>query len=183
MSETQLKNVMGLGLSEAISTLYPHLTVQQVAEFADRYRYHFVTANETPSGLFAGIRDMLDQLSAKGFMLAVATGKARRGLNQVLNDTDLKGYFQGNRCADETRSKPHPQMLQELLEDFGLIAAEVIMVGDTGYDLSMANSINMDALSVSYGVHKKEELLTHNPIACVDSISELSQYLLQCREK
>lgn len=181
LAEKQLKNIIGLGLREAIITIYPHLTEQLVTQFADRYRYHFVTANETPSGLFANIRTMLEQLLDNGLMLAVATGKARRGLDQVLEVTDLKSVFHGSRCADETRSKPHPQMLEELLDEFGLTADEAIMVGDTEYDLLMASSLNMDAIAVTYGVHEKNDLLKHNPVACLDSVSELSRYLLQYR--
>ena len=183
LSETQLKNIIGLGLREAILALYPSLTEQQLTQFSDRYRYHFVTANDTPSGLFAEVKVMLEQLIDDGFMLAVATGKARRGLDHVLQETGLKSYFHGSRCADETRSKPHPQMLEELLDDFGLTADEAVLIGDTEYDLLMANTINMDSLAVSYGVHDKKELLKHKPLACLDSISELSQYLLQCRPK
>lgn len=180
LPEKLLKNVIGLGLREAITQLYPQLTEQQITGFADRYRYHFVTANETPSGLFDNVRLMLEQLIAKGFMLAVATGKARRGLNQVLKDTGLKDCFHGSRCADETRSKPHPQMLEELLAEFGLLAHEAVMVGDTEYDMLMARSLGMDALAVSYGVHEKQDLLKHEPLSCVDSIAELSRWLLQC---
>ena len=163
LPEKLLKNIIGLGLREAITQLYPQLTEQQITGFADRYRYHFVTANETPSGLFDNVRLMLEQLIARGFMLAVATGKARRGLNQVLKDTGLKDCFHGSRCADETRSKPHPQMLEELLDEFGLLAHEAVMVGDTEYDMLMARSLGMDALAVSYGVHEKQDLLKHEP--------------------
>ncbi len=180
LPEKLLKNIIGLGLREAITQLYPQLTEQQITGFADRYRYHFVTANETPSGLFENVRLMLEQLIARGFMLAVATGKARRGLNQVLKDTGLKDCFHGSRCADETRSKPHPQMLEELLDEFGLLAHEAVMVGDTEYDMLMARSLGMDALAVSYGVHEKQDLLKHEPLSCVDSITELSRWLLQC---
>ncbi|MDX2506754.1 MAG: HAD-IA family hydrolase [Gammaproteobacteria bacterium] len=180
LPEKLLKNIIGLGLREAITQLYPQLTEQQITGFADRYRYHFVTANETPSGLFDNVRLMLEQLIARGFMLAVATGKARRGLNQVLKDTGLKDCFHGSRCADETRSKPHPQMLEELLDEFGLLAHEAVMVGDTEYDMLMARSLGMDALAVSYGVHEKQDLLKHEPLSCVDSITELSRWLLQC---
>ena len=180
LSEARLKKIIGLGLREAILELYPQLSEQLVTQFADRYRYHFVTANETPSGLFADVQLMLDQLIAKGFMLAVATGKARRGLDRVLKDTGLNEYFHGSRCADETRSKPHPQMLEELLDEFGVLSQDAIMVGDTEYDLLMARSLDMDALAVSYGVHDKNELIKHKPVSCVDSISAMSEWLLQC---
>ena len=178
LTTLQYKHVIGLGLREAIVQLYPNFTETQIIEFADRYRYHFVTANETPSGLFKDVRQMLNTLNQSGYMLAVATGKARRGLEQVLADTGLADCFHGSRCADETRSKPHPQMLEELLDEFGLAAREAIMVGDTEYDLLMAGSLGMDALAVSYGVHDKDSLLKHQPVACVDSISELSDWLL-----
>jgi phosphoglycolate phosphatase len=176
-----LKNIIGLGLNEAILSLYPGLDTQQVQAFADRYRYHFLTADDTPMGVFENVHNMLQVLIDHGFLLAIATGKARRGLNQVLQETQLGELFQGSRCADETRSKPHPQMLLELLDEFGLTSEEAIMVGDTEYDMIMANSINMDGLAVSYGVHEKEALLKHNPLDCVDTIDELFHWLTHCQ--
>ncbi len=180
LAEKQLKNIIGLGLREAIASLYPQLTEVQITHFADRYRYHFITANDVPSGLFNDVKKMLKQLIDQGFMLAIATGKARRGLEAVLIETDLKNLFHGSRCADETRSKPHPQMLEELLDEFGLEVSDAIMVGDTEYDMLMANSIGMDTLAVSYGVHDKADILKHKPLACVDSISEMSDWLFKC---
>ncbi|MCU7939012.1 MAG: HAD-IA family hydrolase [gamma proteobacterium symbiont of Bathyaustriella thionipta] len=178
LNEDNLKKVIGLGLNEAVSSLYPELKDKQVNHFADRYRYHFITANDTPTGLFDDVREMLKQLTENGFMLAIATGKARRGLEPVLVDTGLKNMFHGSRCADETRSKPHPQMLEELLYEFGVTADEAIMVGDTEYDMLMAKSLGMDALAVSYGVHDKADILKHEPLSCVDSVGELSKWLL-----
>jgi phosphoglycolate phosphatase len=180
LSVERLKNVIGLGLNEAIASLYPNLSDSKVAQFADRYRYHFCTANETPSALFDGVREMLLQLNEQGFMLAVATSKSRRGLNAVLSETQLDGFFHGSRCADETRSKPHPQMLQELLDDFAVTADEAIMIGDTEYDMLMAKSITMDALAVTYGVHEKSRILKHQPVACVDSVKGLTDWLQNC---
>jgi len=180
LAENILKKVIGLGLNEAISQLYPQLPDEQVDQFAERYRYFYITANDTPSGLFPEVRPMLNQLIEKGFMLAIATGKARRGLEPVLQDTGLKTIFHGSRCADETRSKPHPQMLEELLDEFALNADEAIMVGDTEFDIVMAHSLKMDVIAVSYGVHDKADILKHQPLACVDSVKELSQWLLKC---
>ncbi len=180
LTENTLKNVIGLGLNEAVSSLYPQLPDDQITYFADRYRYHFITANDTPTGLFADVRQMLEQLIDKGFMLAIATGKARRGLEPVLAETGLNKLFHGSRCADETRSKPHPQMLEELLDEFGVLTEEAIMVGDTEYDILMAKSLGMDALAVSYGVHDRADIIKHEPLSCVDRISELSQWLLSC---
>lgn len=182
LPENTLKNIIGLGLNEAVLSLYPQLQDEQVTYFADRYRYHFITANDTPSGLFTDVRQMLEQLSDKGFMLAIATGKARRGLEPVLTETGLKSLFHGSRCADETRSKPHPQMLEELLDEFGVTVDEAIMVGDTEFDMLMAKSLGMDALAVSYGVHDKADIVKHEPLSCVDSVNELSQWLLNCEK-
>jgi len=182
LTEDTLKKVIGLGLNEAVLSLYPHLQNDQVVYFADRYRYHFITANDTPSGLFKDVRLMLERLIDRGFMLAIATGKARRGLEPVLAETGLKSLFHGSRCADETRSKPHPQMLEELLDEFAVTADETIMVGDTEYDMLMAKSLGMDALAVSYGVHDKADILKHEPLSCVDSVSELSKWLLNCEK-
>ncbi len=179
LSTKQYKHVIGLGLSEAIIKLYPAFTQQQISAYADRYRYHFVTANETPSGLFTDVRAMLNDLNKAGYLLAIATGKARPGLQRVLKDTGLAACFHGTRCADETRSKPHPLMLEELLNEFGLSAQQAIMVGDTEYDLLMASTLGMDSLAVSYGVHDRDKLMEHKPVACVDSISELSKWFLE----
>ena len=181
LTDTEYKQVIGLGLKEAIENLFPQLSDTQVKLFADRYRYHFVTANDTPTGLFSDVKMMLAQLIDKGFMLAIATGKARRGLDRVLQETELVDFFHGSRCADETRSKPHPQMLEELLDEFGVFCEEAIMVGDTEYDMLMARSIGMDALAVSYGVHDKKSLLKHEPVSCLDNITELSDWLLACK--
>ncbi len=182
LPENTLKQVIGLGLNEAISELYPQLANDKVNYFAERYRYYYISANDTPSALFSGVRRMLEQLNDKGFMLAIATGKARRGLEPVLKETALTSRFHGSRCADETRSKPHPQMLEELLDEFAVSANEAIMVGDTEFDLLMANTLKMDSIAVTYGVHDKANILKHSPLACVDSINELSQWLLGCNK-
>lgn len=98
LAENTLKNVIGLCLNEAVLSLYPQLKADQVRHFADRYRYHFITANDTPSGLFTNVRHMLQQLIDKGFMLALAKGKARRGLEPVLLETGLNTLFHASRC-------------------------------------------------------------------------------------
>ncbi len=175
-----LKNVIGLGLNEAILLLYPGLDALQIQTFADRYRYHFLHANDTPMDLFENVNSMLQTLNSQGFLLAIATGKARRGLDQVLQQTQLAELFHASRCADETRSKPHPQMLEELLQEFALSHNEAIMVGDTEYDMIMAHTLNMDSLAVSYGVHERQALLGHKPLDCVDSIDQLSRWLSSC---
>lgn len=178
-SVAQAKNVIGLGLHEACVQLMPGSDHGLHLKMADRYRYHFLSANETPSQMFAGVETMLKSLDDAGHFLAIATGKGRQGLDAVLQETELKHYFHATRTADETISKPHPQMLHELLDFFGLEANEAIMIGDTEYDLQMASNARMDSLAVSYGVHEVERLLQHQPKSCVHSIEEMHNWLLR----
>ena len=176
---TEAKNVIGLGLHEACVQLMPGSGRELHLQMADRYRHHFLTANQTPSQMFEGVEEMLSALDERGHFLAIATGKGRQGLDAVLEETGLKHYFHATRTADETISKPHPQMLHELLNYFGLESNEAIMIGDTEYDLQMARNAKMDSLAVSYGVHELERLLEQQPISCVHSIDEMHRWLLQ----
>jgi phosphoglycolate phosphatase len=119
----------------------------------------------------------LKDLRASGYILAVATGKSRAGLDRVLAATGLVGFFDGSRCADETLSKPHPLMLEELLSQFDVKANDAIMVGDTEFDLAMAESAKIPAIGVSYGAHELSRLLKYKPIACLDAFSDINLYL------
>jgi phosphoglycolate phosphatase len=127
--------------------------------------------------LFAGVREGLADLNARGYLLAIATGKARRGLTRALHASGIEHLFVASRCADEAFSKPHPQMLLDILERTGMDAAGALMVGDTVYDLQMASSARVDAVAVSYGVHARDRLLTHAPLACLGSFSEVHAWL------
>jgi phosphoglycolate phosphatase len=173
------KNVIGLGLYEAVHKLFPEGEHDLHLKLSDRYRYHFLTADPTPSQLFQGARQMLEDLRQAGYWLAIATGKGRAGLNKVLQETDLGELFLATRCADETASKPNPQMLHELLDEFGLEAEQAIMIGDTEYDMEMALHARMDRLAVSYGVHELERLLKHQPVETMESIPEMHSWLVE----
>lgn len=174
-----ISNIIGLGLHEAISTLYPGSDNALHEAMTERYRYHFLTANPTRSELFAGAEETVRSLNEAGYMLAVATGKGRKGLDMVLEETGLGQYFLATRCADETFSKPHPQMLEELMDELGAEPAETLMIGDTEYDMQMATNARTHSLAVSYGVHEKARLLQHGPLHCLDDISELGGWLEQ----
>ena len=176
-SREQLKNVIGLGLKEALLTLYPDSTDDMTAGLVERYRHHFLHEDTTPSELFDGVRDMLQALNDAGYFLAIATGKGRLGLDHALAASGLGEFFHATRCADETRSKPHPQMLQELMDYFGLEAEQSMMIGDTEFDLQMANNANTHAVGVSYGVHHRDRLLNQAPLACVDDVNQLHSWL------
>ena len=123
-------------------------------------------------------RELVKELHAKDYFLAVATGKGRNGLDKVLKETGMGEYFPITRCADESHSKPHPQMMLDIIDYYGIEANEAIMVGDTEYDLQMANNAAAYSVAVSYGVHEKQRLLDCKPLTCLDNINELHQWLL-----
>lgn len=176
--EADMRHVIGLGLAEAVDQLLPGVAEAVRARVVARYREHFLHIDQTAMPLFDGVRTGLETLAGQGYLLAVATGKSRRGLDRVLQETGLGGLFTATRCADEALSKPHPKMLADLLDCTGLSAGRALMVGDTTYDLQMAGALAMDSLAVSYGVHTREQLLAHGPLVCLDSFHEVRQWLV-----
>jgi phosphoglycolate phosphatase len=140
------------------------------------YKSVFVSYDQTPCPLFLGTEQLLENLTDK-YRLAVATGKARRGLERAWQQTQTKSYFVDSCCADEAESKPSPDMLLQILERQKLAPEECLMVGDTSYDMQMAQSINMPRIGVSYGVHSIGQLNQHNPVAIIDSPIELLNWL------
>lgn len=176
-SSLQIRNIIGLGLKQAIITLYPELSAKQNAELANCYRDHFFDANALESPLFSGAAELLQDLYSKTYSLAVATGKGRRGLNEALDKHNLAHFFHSTRCAEETASKPDPLMLHEIMEELDFSPEETVMIGDSEYDLEMATNAKVASIAVSYGVHDKKRLLKHKPLICVDSLSELSQFI------
>jgi phosphoglycolate phosphatase len=172
-----VRNIIGLGLTEAVTTLFPGSDGHQVNAVVARYRHHFLGNNPTPSPLFPGVEETLQQLEQAGYLLAVATGKGRAGLERVLQDTGLAGHFHATRCADETFSKPHPEMLLQLMDQMGVTARETLMIGDTEWDMQMARNAGAACMAVSYGAHPLARLLQHEPLGCLDRISELADWL------
>jgi len=172
-----IRDIIGLGLREAIQVVFPDQDNSMKAAIVERYRQHFLELDATDTPLFPGVEHGLAQLTGQDYLLAVATGKARRGLNRVLDDTGLRPLFISSRCADETFSKPHPQMLEEILEETGIDAARALMVGDTIYDMQMARTANVAGLAVSYGVHARERLLVSGALACLDSFPEVCSWI------
>ncbi|MCK7576385.1 MAG: HAD-IIIA family hydrolase [Chromatiales bacterium] len=163
------RDVIGLGLDEAMERLLPTGDAGLRAEMVLQYRRHFLGGDQAPAVLFPGARETLDWMTEQGYRLAVATGKSRAGLNKSLNESGLHGVFHATRTADETFSKPHPQMLLELMDELGARADETLMIGDTEYDLQMANNAGVRSLAVCYGVHEPGRLMACGPLACLDS--------------
>lgn len=177
LSRPTLSNVIGLGLAEAIARLLPAEGPAVRQSMVDRYRHHYF--DQDLSEPFDGAGEVLRDLTNQGYLLAVATGKGRRGLDMVLESTGFGEYFHLTRCADETRSKPHPQMLQEIMDVLGVEPKATLMVGDTEYDLQMAHNAGAASLAVDYGVHARDRLLQCNPLGCLDNIQRLPGWLAQ----
>ena len=171
------RDVIGLGLDEAMERLLPTGEAELRAKVVVQYRRHFLGGDQSPSELFPGARETLDWMTEQGYRLAVATGKSRAGLNKALVESGLEGVFHATRTADETFSKPHPQMLLELMDELGARADETLMIGDTEYDLQMANNAGVRSLAVCYGVHEPGRLLACEPLACLDSLWAIRDWL------
>ncbi|WP_116364168.1 HAD family hydrolase [Parahaliea mediterranea] len=168
-----VRNIVGLGLPQAIGQLFPASVPDEQLALAQAYSRQYVAATSGPVPLFAGARELLDDLRGAGFELAVATGKSRRGLDRVLAGAGMSDFFDATRCADETASKPDPMMLHQILEERGRTAGQAVMVGDSEYDLAMARNAGMASIGVSFGVHSPERLQRHEPLAVVDQLSAL----------
>ena len=178
LTANTVKQIIGLGLPEALQRLWPASTRQQRQQMTAVYARYFVEDSKVPMGFYDGALDMLSQLQAK-VSLAVATGKSRKGLDRLLQVYDLQTMFDITRCADETRSKPNPQMLEEILACTNFNVEQAVMIGDTTYDLDMARALGMDAVGVSYGAHSIEQLQQSEPRLIVDSVAELYAWLTE----
>lgn len=173
LSDAEVKQIIGLGLPEAIAELYPQASALQHEQFRERYVAHFLEQDKQPCVFFPTVLETLQTLKEAGYYLAVATGKSRRGLNRVLANLAMENFFHASRCADETRSKPHPAMLHELLQEFDLPSEQAVMVGDTTYDLQMARDANMPYVGVHYGVHDVASLQALQPLAMLEQFADL----------
>lgn len=176
-TDAECRNIIGLGLFEAISTLHPDIDSEYSSRFADRYRHHFLVASPLPEVLFDGVHEILQSLEQRQLWLGVATGKSRKGLNRALEQTACKGYFHSTRCADETCSKPDPMMLCEIIDELAVSPDRTLMVGDTEYDMEMASRAGTAALAVGYGAHEAHRLEQYQPLACLDSTQAMASWL------
>lgn len=176
-SREAASDIIGLGLDDAMARLLPGSGPAQRTAIAAAYRRHFLGGNPTPSVLFPGADETLERLVAGGYLLAVATGKSRVGLDRSLDETGLRDRFIATRCADETFSKPHPQMLLELMDELGVSPRETLMIGDTEYDMQMAVNARAAALAVCHGVHARERLIACSALDCLESLPAIPRWL------
>lgn len=176
-SAEQAKQIIGLSLDPAFKRLFPESTQQQRDELSEHYKDVYLNYDKTPTPLFADAHALFDSLRQHGYLIAVATGKARRGLDRMMSESETTHFFHSSRCSDEAESKPHPDMLQQLLALHQLEPWQAVMVGDTVHDLAMAQAIDMPRIGITHGVHGPAEFAPHEPSAVVHSLAELQKLL------
>ncbi len=168
--------VIGMGLMQALAHAAPDVPPERYPQLGERYRHHYM-AHQNDLSLFDGVLPLLQGLRERHHWLAVATGKSRRGLDEVLHSVELKGMFDGSRTADETAGKPHPLMLHELMREFGVEPGRTLMIGDTTHDLQMAVNAGCASVAVSYGAHEPDGFAALGPLAVAHSVAELQRWL------
>ena len=171
----QARQVVGLGAEQAITQLFPDCPLLQRQNLIERFRQRYYLEPDALPTLFAGTEQVLQSLKADGYRLAVATGKSRRGLDLALKQTKTADYFEATRCADETHDKPHPLMIEQILDELALEPNQALLLGDTTYDMALAENAGIAAGAVSYGVHRREALLVYLPAFMIDTIEALPQ--------
>lgn len=175
-TDAQARHVIGLGLADAMRHAVPHLPEAAYPQMVERYRHHYLSRDHELK-LFDGVASLIPELADAGHLLAVATGKSRLGLERALTVSGLKPLFHDSRCADECFSKPHPQMLEELMAVFSVEPEQTLMIGDTTHDLLMASNAGVASLAVTYGAHTLESLSTCSPLAQLHTVEELREWL------
>ena len=176
-SDQQIKNIIGLSLDAAMLALYPTLDEQQLKDMVDAYREEYVENDSTPTPIFDQLESVLIALKQRDIKIAVATGKGRGGLERVIEVSGLGHYFCDTVCASDAKSKPDPQMIDILLSRLNIKREDALMIGDSTLDMAMARSAGIDAVGVTYGVHTREELAAHQPVAIVDNAGALLEYV------
>ncbi len=175
-SEDRARHIIGLGLFDSLAYVLPGVSPEVYPRVAERYGHHF-RQRDPHTPLFPGVKQALCSLREAGFLLAVATGKSRRGLERALDQTGLRTAFHATRCADESASKPDPAMLADLMETLGTEAGKTLMIGDTTHDLQMAINAGVVSVAAAYGAHPRAQLVALRPLACLDQPQELWHWL------
>ncbi len=175
-SDADAAYVIGLGLHDALKHAVPGLSPDRYPELGARYRHHYL-ASQHELVLFEGTLTMLQALKARQHLLAVATGKNRRGLDDALAHSQLQGVFDSTRTADETAGKPHPRMLLELMQELGVSPERTLMIGDTTHDLQLARNAGTARVAVSYGAHEVESFTEYEPLFVAHNTGELQAWL------
>lgn len=172
----RMRDLIGLGLDDVLSRLFPELDQGRVRELLTAYRRRY-TAPGGESSPFAGAEEALMALRDQGYRMAVATGKSRRGLDRNFSETGLGSYFAHSRCADESKPKPAPDMLEDVLVRSATLPEQALMVGDTEYDIAMATAAGVPAVGVECGVHDAGRLLQAGAVTVLSDVAALPAWL------
>ena len=175
-SDHASRQIIGLGLTQALQALLPDLPADDYPRLVERYRHHYLGRDEQIP-LFEGVASGIQQLHGHGFQLAVATGKSQLGLSRALESSGLGAWFAATRCADQTHSKPHPAMVLELIDEQDADPVRTLVIGDTSHDLLMASNAGVASLGVTYGAHEAHDLHPHAPLALMNSFAEVHAWL------
>jgi phosphoglycolate phosphatase len=178
LSEARARSIIGLGLRESIEVLYGDIPEFQAQALATNYQRNYY-AGENNMVLFDGIADTIATLDRKGCKQAVATGKGRRGLNSALQLSGLSKFFNATKTVDECFSKPHPQMLDELMDELVVMPERTLMIGDSQYDMQMGKNAGVITAAVSYGSQTASHLQQYSPDYMFDDVATLSTWLLE----
>ncbi|MGM0691391.1 MAG: HAD family hydrolase [Pseudomonadota bacterium] len=172
LPDESIRGIIGLSLVNAIAELFPEAEDRFREALAQAYhRCYF--ANEEPVALYAEAEALLKALAETGCLLAVATGKSRRGLDRALAQTGTADYFHHTLTAEQTRSKPHPEMLEGILDFTGSRPTDTWMVGDTDFDLLMARNAGTYAIGITHGAHPRERLAAARPDWLIERLAQL----------
>ena len=176
--ERKIFSVIGLGLSQAFYKLFNYLSKQEIKELEGLYKDSYLK-NINEVSLFDGIEFGIKDLHRRGYNLAIATGKSRRGLDIALSKSGLESLFEVTKTIDECFSKPHPQMVNEILDFYIVEKNEALIIGDSTYDLEMANNAGIDSLGVTFGARSNEDLVKYKPKAIADNVYEVFEWIMR----
>lgn len=176
-SSQAAKDIIGLSIQEAVKKLFPEAQHNTRHQLTACYSELFFSKQTTAEDLFSGVEEMLVQLKQEGYQLAVATGKTRSGLDKVLQSTGMNDFFDITRCADETASKPHPLMLEQIMQHTAVSPERTLMIGDSIHDLQMAQNARIAAIGVTCGAHSAEILQQYQPLLCLEQTIELLELI------
>ena len=171
------KQIIGMSLVPALQTLFNLDSLQEAERLAKRYKQYYAAHPLTNIPLFDGAKPLICHLKDAGYRLAIATGKGRTGLVNAMTTSEMTDYFETYRCADDAKSKPSPDMLEQILQELGVKPEQALMVGDTSFDMQMAQSLGMDRVGVTFGVHDQSVLEQYQPIAIIDRLEQLLEHL------
>ena len=176
----KVRRIVGLSLPFALRELAPDATDDERHAVVEAYKAGYRElrlSGALREPLYAGIAALIDELDAEGRLLGVATGKSDRGLHACLDTHGIKHRFVSLQTADRHPSKPHPAMLEAALGDAGVAPADAVMIGDTSFDMEMAQAAGVRAIGVAWGYHEPRELLDAGASAVAETTQQLGDLI------